>query len=80
MACEGKKFHTVLSLMAWPDRCQGYATGGTLGYPITVQIKMSQSIHTLNIQIDTKSLELIMQHQIAHISKLNEPTGLFHYG
>ena len=54
--------------MAWPDRCQGYATGGTLGYPITVQIKMSQSIHTLSIQIDTKSLKF-----------LTIGNGFFHY-
>ena len=33
------------------------------------QIKMSHSIHMLSIQIDTKSIELVQQHQIVLVCK-----------
>ena len=38
-----------------------------LEYLITVQIKRSHSIHMLSIQIDTKSIKLVIHHQFNNI-------------
>ena len=47
------------------------------------QIKMSHSIHMLSIQIDDKSFELVIRHQVNSI-KLSFFqviwNGVFHYG
>ena len=41
--------------------------GPTLEYLIIVQIKRSHSIHMLSIQIDTKSIKLVIHHQFNNI-------------
>ena len=53
-----------------------FSEKSTLEYLVTVQvfltIEMSHSIHMSSIQIDTKSLTLVQQHQIVLLCKLHE--------